>query len=96
MSSDAYVERLQRRNVALQRQLEARISQVGGLQARLDERERAGPAGAAEVELLRARAAEYEALMATMTMRALRRPRAWYTGALRRFPALAGLRPGRH
>jgi len=91
----ASIERLQRRNAALQRQLEARIAQVGDLRALLEERERAGTCGAVEVEALRARAAEYDALMATMTMRVLRRPRAWYAEVRRRLPALAGPRPGR-
>jgi len=93
--SGALLERLQRRNAALQRQLEARIAQVGDLRARLEKRERAGACGAVEVEALRARAAEYDALMATMTMRVLRRPRGWYAEVRRRVPALAGLRPGR-
>lgn len=84
---DALVERLQRRIAALERQLEARIAQVADLQARLD-----GHAGHAdhadaawaEEEVLRSKAAEYDALMATLTMRILRRPRAWYGRARRR------------
>lgn len=96
ISTDASAERLERRNAALQRQLEVRIAQVADLQARLDELGRVGNAGAAEAELLRAKADEYNALMATLTMRALRRPRGWYTAARRCFSTLAGRRPGRH
>lgn len=88
---DALVERLQRRIAALERQLEARIAQVTELQSRLLETEHQHrvaaeePAQAlAEADALRHKAAEYDALMATLTMRALRRPRAWYGQARRR------------
>jgi predicted RNase H-like nuclease (RuvC/YqgF family) len=88
--ADARVERLQRRIAALERQLEARIAQIADLQEHLAEQQRRirlaegdGPVPVAEVEL-RHKAAEYDALMATLTMRILRRPRAWYTEARRR------------
>ena len=87
---DARVERLQRRVAALERQLEARIAQIADLQLHLAEQqrraeraERDGPVPIAEAEL-RHKAAEYDALMATLTMRILRRPRAWYTQVRRR------------
>jgi hypothetical protein len=38
----------------------------------------------ADDEILRRKAAEYDALMQTFTMRALSRPRAWYAAARRR------------
>jgi predicted RNase H-like nuclease (RuvC/YqgF family) len=88
--ADARVERLQRRIAALERQLEARIAQIADLQEHLAEQQRRirlaegdGPVPVTEVEL-RHKAAEYDALMATLTMRILRRPRAWYTEARRR------------
>ena len=81
---DALVERLQRRIAALERQLEARIAQVADLQARLDGHAGHVDAAWAEEEVLRSKAAEYDALMATLTMRILRRPRAWYGQARRR------------
>lgn len=85
---DAQVERLRRRSAALERQLEARIAQVEDLQRRLAEAERPGAAGEAEVAALRQEAerwrTEYEALMNTFTMRALRQPRRWYAAARRR------------
>jgi hypothetical protein len=88
--SDALVARQQRRISALERQLEARIGQVEDLRARLAHQE--GLAARAtedaakawrEVEALRPRAEELESLMNTLTMRALRVPRAWY-GDIRR------------
>ena len=88
--ADAHVERLQRRIAALERQLEARIAQIADLQVHLAEQQRRaqraegdGPVPIGEVEL-RHKAAEYDALMATLTMRILRRPRAWYTQVRRR------------
>ena len=88
---DAQVERLQRRVAALERQLEARIGQVDELRRRLEELDRlmarAGEdaTGAqAEGDVLRRKAAEYDALMQTFTMRALSRPRELYASARRR------------
>lgn len=88
---DAMIERLQRRVAAMERQLEVRIDQVGDLQARLAHQERLAAEARddaarawREVEALRPRAAELDALMNTMTMRALRRPRAWYGDVRRR------------
>ena len=88
MPTDALVERLQRRIAALERQLEARIAQVADLQVQLAEQQRQAMRvsrdGAMSEEELSRKAAEYDALMATLTMRALRRPRAWYAQARRR------------
>ena len=88
---DAYVERLQRRITALERQLDARIAQVEELKVRLGEHDGLAPADTdepvrawEEAEILRHKAAEYDALMNTFTMRALSRPRAWYASARRR------------
>ena len=95
---EAQLDRLRRRVSALERQLEARIAQVDALNDRLAaQAERpAAPAGEEvaaardeaararhQADLLAAKAAEYDALMGTFTMRALRLPRAWY-GAVRR------------
>ncbi len=92
---EALADRLRRRVDALERQLEARIAEVDDLRARLAHHDRLlaepRPVDARspyELEILRAKAAEYDALMATFTMRALRLPRTWY-GAVRR--RLAGL-----
>ena len=91
VSSEALAERLQRRVTALERQLEARIAQVDDLRARLAQQERLtaearGDASRsrAEADVLRPKAAEYEALMRTFTMRALDRPRVLYAAARRR------------
>ena len=85
---EALLERLRRRVAALERQVEARIEQASIIQAqlteahRLLEEARAGEARAwREVERLKA---EHEALMNTLTMRLLRRPREWYGAARRR------------
>lgn len=85
---DALVDRLRRRNTALERQVGARIEQVDALRAELAEAHRqlaASREGEArawrEVERLRA---EHEALMNTLTMRILRRPRDWYGASRRR------------
>lgn len=88
MPLDAMVERLQRRTAALERQLEARIGEISNLQARLAEQE---PLTQAAADALVHRANEYDALMQTLTMRVLRRPRAWYTTARRRAPGLTRL-----
>ncbi len=84
-SPDALVERLRRRISALERQLEARITEVDGHKARLAHQERAARAAEedaavarAAAEALRAKASEYDALMRTLTMRGLRLPRHWY------------------
>jgi predicted RNase H-like nuclease (RuvC/YqgF family) len=81
---DAQVERLQRRVSALERQLEARIAQVEELRNRLAGPEELVAEEQADDEILRRKAAEYDALMQTFTMRALSRPRAWYAAARRR------------
>lgn len=85
------VERLQRRTAALERQLQVRIDQVEDLQRRLAHQDRVAAEARddaaharQEVEALRPRAAELDALMNTMTMRALRLPRAWYGDVRRR------------
>ncbi len=88
------VERLRRRSAALERQLDSRIGEVAALKERLAERDRQGDVVLGDIEVMRAKAAEYDALMATLTMRALRRPREWYSEALRRIPSskAAGMR----
>ena len=85
---DALVDRLRRRTAAVERQLDARIEEVGTLRARIADHDnvlaaaREGEARAwREVERL---TAEHEALMSTLTMRILRRPRDWYGAARRR------------
>lgn len=88
MPLEALVKRLQRRTAALERQLEARIGEISKLQARLVEPE---PLTQAAADALVHRANEYDALMQTLTMRVLRRPRAWYATARRRAPGLARL-----
>ena len=88
ISPEAEVKRLRRRVAALERQLQARIAQVDDLRDRLTRQERR--LAAADGEASRTpqdadpRIAEYEALMNTLTMRALRRPRDWYAAARRR------------
>lgn len=83
-ADDALVERLRRRGAALQRQLDAGVSEIVDLKARLGERVPASSpprdeaAAARELDILRFKAAEYDALMQTLTMRALQRPRQWY------------------
>ena len=92
------LDRVRRRASALERQLEARIAQADALDdPHADQAQRpAAPAGEEvaaardeaararhQADLLAAKAAEYDALMGTFTMRALRLPRAWY-GAVRR------------
>lgn len=77
---DAVVERLRRRIAGLERHYEARTGEVDALRARLAEQEARAAAATAELAALRA---EHEALMHTLTMRLLRRPREWY-GDLRR------------
>lgn len=85
---EARIERLQRRAAALERQLDTRIAQVEALQKRLAEQAAVldtahADAAAAHEETERWRT-EYEALMNTRTMRALRLPRAWYAAVRRR------------
>ena len=86
-------ERYARRAAALQRQLELRAAEVDQLRAEVAALT-ARLAGAGEpvyapaVVEWRAKAAEYDALMATKTMHALRIPRALYGRLLaRRSPA---------
>jgi predicted RNase H-like nuclease (RuvC/YqgF family) len=81
---EAQVERLQRRVSALERQLEARIAQVDELRDRLASPQELVAEDRGDDEILRRKAAEYDALMQTFTMRALSRPREWYASARRR------------
>ena len=89
VSPEARLERLTRRIAALERQVEARIAQVEDLQRRLAHAEnvaRVSQEALAEAEAAKPKAAEYDALMNTVTMRALRLPRSWYAAARRRLP----------
>jgi chromosome segregation ATPase len=85
---DALVERLRRRVAALERQLGVRIEEVASLRAQLAEAHRLlGDSREAEARAWREVEqwkTEHEALMNTLTMRALRRPREWYGAARRR------------
>ncbi len=85
---EALVERLRRRVAALERQLDARIENVTALRQQLDEaHELLGASREGEARAWREverRAAEHDALMNTLTMRILRRPREWYGAARRR------------
>ena len=78
IAPEARIERLTRRVAALERQVEARIGQVDDLQRRLRHAENLDGASQQEMAAAKAKAAEYDALMATFTMRALRLPRAAY------------------
>jgi len=82
VSDGARTERLTRRVAALERQVEVRIDQVEDLQRRLAHAENLVRAG--EQQGMAAKAAEYDALMNTFTMKALRMPRSWYGEARRR------------
>jgi len=88
------VERLGRRAAGLERQLEARITQVSTLQDRLAEQERVADRARRDATAARREAEaarfEYDALMHTVTMRAVRVPRAWYAAARRRLLARGG------
>ena len=80
---DALVARLQRRVAGLERQLEARIAEIGRLHERLSDQERQTRAARDDAKRAQVKADELDALLGTFTMRALRRPREWY-GAVRR------------
>jgi len=86
VTAEAREDRLARRVAALERQVEARIAQVEDYQRRLAHAENGWKAaeeaagGAAEVLW---KAKEYDALMGTLTMKALRLPRTWYAQARR-------------
>lgn len=84
VSAEARVERLTRRAAALERQVEARITQVEDLQRRLAHEENQARAARHEAAVAMPKAIEYDALMNTVTMKALRLPRAWYGAARRR------------
>jgi len=86
VTAEAVQDRMARRIAALERQVERRIAQVEDYQRRLAHAENA--AQEAERSLrdapqLQWKAAEYDALMGTMTMKALRLPRSWYARARR-------------
>ena len=91
--AEARQERLARRVAALERQIEARIAQVEDYQRRLAHAENAArtaedalrraEGGAEEVSQMLEQAKEYDALMGTITMKALRLPRSWYGRARR-------------
>jgi hypothetical protein len=89
VTAEAREERLARRVAALERQVEARIEQVEDYQRRLAHVEnalRATEEAAGDQHLteeVRRKAAEYDALMATFTMKALELPRSWYGRARR-------------
>lgn len=79
-------DRLERRIAALERQLEARIAQIDEYQRRLAQAEgvaRAAERAMGDVPQVVWKAAEYDALMNTATMKALRLPRSWYARARR-------------
>ena len=93
ITDEARTERLQRRAGGLERQLEARIAEVARLRERLAHHEAmvqattsSDPGAQQELHVLRHKAAEYDALMRTLTMRGLRLPRTWYAAARRRLP----------
>ena len=79
VTAEAREERLARRVAALERQVEARIAQVEDYQRRLAHAERR----AEEASQVLAKATEYDVLMGTITMKALRLPRSWYGRARR-------------
>jgi len=91
VSAEAREHRLARRVAALERQVETRIAQVEDLQRRLahaengwraaEEARGASERRAADADGARGKAVEYDALMGTFTMRALRVPRTWYAQA---------------
>jgi len=84
--ADARAARLARRVDSLTRQLEARIAEIDDLERQLAHLRNARPGGAtAEVDARKA--AEYDKLMATITMRLLRRPRQAYATARRHLAA---------
>lgn len=81
ISDDARLARQTRRVAALERQVEARIEQVADLRRQLAHAERLVRAAKDEATASALRAVQYDALMATFTMRALRLPRAAYAAA---------------
>ena len=89
VSAEARADRLARRVAALERQLEARIEQVEHLRRQLAHGEAHSAfddrrSNATSFSELERKAAEYDALMRTFTMRALSRPRGWYAALRRR------------
>lgn len=93
IADEARTARLQRRAAGLERQLEARIAEIARLRERLAHHEAIERATTSrdsgaqqEHDVLRQKAAEYDALMRTLTMRGLRLPRTWYAAARRRLP----------
>ncbi|HEV2761261.1 MAG TPA: hypothetical protein VGV86_17000 [Acidimicrobiales bacterium] len=93
VTAEARHERLARRVAALERQVEARIAQVEDYQRRLAHAENAARAAeealrtaerrAEEASQVLGKSSEYDALMGTITMKALRLPRSWYGRARR-------------
>ena len=86
VTAEAVQERLTRRIAALERQVEARIAQVEDYQRRLAHAENAvreAEHGIVDTRQVQWKAAEYDALMGTITMKALRLPRSWYAQARR-------------
>lgn len=86
VTAEAREERLARRVAALERQVEARIAQVEDYQRRLAHVENALAVAeplARQVSEVLWKAAEYDALMGTRTMKMLRLPRSWYSRARR-------------
>lgn len=90
VSTEARAERLARRVAALERQVEARVEQVEDLRRQLAHAERQATSNASELAEARRIKAEYDALMATFTMRALRLPRAVYGEVRRRLRGATG------
>lgn len=81
VTSEALQDRQARRIAALERQVESRIAQVEDYQRRLAHAEnaaRAAERAANEAREAIPKAAEYDALMGTRTMKVLRLPRSWY------------------
>jgi len=86
IAEEARADRLARRVAALERQVEARIAQVEDYQRRLAHAEngwKAAEKAAGEAAEVLWKAKEYDALMGTLTMKALRLPRTWYGQARR-------------
>ncbi len=86
VGAEALAARLARRVDSLTRQLDARIAEVDDLKRQLEHLRDAQPGGAiAQIDARKA--AEYDKLMATITMRLLRRPRQAYATARKRLSA---------
>ena len=81
--AEARAERLARRVAALERQVEARIEQIEDLKRLLLHAENLVAAARQETAAAKLKGAEYDALMRTFTMRALRLPRGAYGMARR-------------